>query len=146
VRMEDLTAQDLGDAVHGDFRAFSKLLYQPHEVLRKAQASRTDLTLGIPDLRRVLVAFGQGLVQPEELGQWASFIRRGYIASGAGMREDSRDPLVPLDITYDPHAEEIVSSVIARLDEIGDIMDGEITPSEVLEMLQGLTPGVDAAL
>lgn len=56
-----------------------------------------------------------------------------------GYRGDStRGPLKPVYVDYDSLAEEQIVEVIARLDEIGDLVDGEISQSEIEVMLDTL--------
>lgn len=67
---------------------------------------------------------------PEQAQSWASFVRRGYIAG----RSDR--PIRPLDIEYDDACEEEIAAAVSRLDEIGDVVDGEVTTGEVLDLLR----------
>ncbi len=67
---------------------------------------------------------------PEQAQEWASFVRRGYVAGR------SERPVRPLAIDYDDACEEEIAAVVARLDEIGDVVDGEVSASEILDLLQ----------
>jgi hypothetical protein len=69
-------------------------------------------------------------VSPEEAQRWASFVRRGYFGRSGG------DPIQPLDIAYEEESEDAIVEVVARLDEIGDAVDGEVSPKEIRELLQ----------
>lgn len=56
-----------------------------------------------------------------EVQRWASFMRRGYIGAGEG------GPITPLDIYYQAGYEEEMVEIVGRLDEIGDVVDGEVS-------------------
>lgn len=80
---------------------------------------------------RVLVALQNKDVSPELVQQWASFIRRGYFGSVVAHRR-------PIDIQYEPAAEDRIAEVISRLDELGDLIDGEIADNDLAEMIEGI--------
>jgi hypothetical protein len=62
-------------------------------------------------------------------------MRWGYLPSG------STGPIRPLDIEYEPQHEEAIVECLARLDELGDIIDGELRPGEAAELLRALERG-----
>ena len=62
----------------------------------------------------------------------ASFVRRGYIQVAGG------GPAQPLAIEYEKNSEEVIVEVIAKLDEIGDTIDGYVSNSEALELMRSL--------
>jgi hypothetical protein len=43
-----------------------------------------------------------------------------------------------IDIDYEPEAEDAIVEAIARLDELGDIIDGELRPGEAAELRRAL--------
>lgn len=92
--------------------------------LRRLAVVRRSAVVGV--LRGLLV----GAWTPEEVQAWASFVRRGYVAGGSDL------PVRPLDIGYDDACEEEIAAAVSRLDEIGDLVDGEVTRGEVLDLLQ----------
>lgn len=53
--------------------------------------------------------------------QWASFIRRGYFENQPSGRGGK-----PLEIDYDSAYEDAIAEVVSRLDEIGDVVDGDV--------------------
>lgn len=63
----------------------------------------------------------RGEVTGGEAQRWASFVRRGFVAG-----DGSRLPVTPLLIDYEPEHEDAIVEVIGRLDEIGDVIDGEV--------------------
>lgn len=67
---------------------------------------------------------------PELTQAWASFIRRGYVAEPGG------GPIRPIDIDYEQAYEDDIAETVSRLDEIGDLVDGEVSSDGVLALLQ----------
>jgi hypothetical protein len=131
VRDTELDLETLQAAVEGDFQAFESLQRRSHVELRNHSESQ-EFTLTSVALRQVLQKLLEEQITPDDVQKWASFVRRGYIAG----RTES--PVIPIDIAYDPRAEEEVADVISRLDEIGDSVDGEIDDDELRRMIAGL--------
>jgi hypothetical protein len=81
---------------------------------------------------KVLRLFRRQESTPEHVQRWASFLRRGYVA-------DSHGGLVkPLPIGYEPDVEDAMIEIVARLDEIGDAIDGVVSESELDAMIHRL--------
>jgi hypothetical protein len=59
----------------------------------------------------------------------ASFVRAGCVAN------DSRGPIRPIEIDFEDAWEDAIAETVSRLDEIGDVVDGEVTSSEILALL-----------
>lgn len=137
--MVRFTPQELSNAVHGDLQAFSLLLKQEHATLRNCRAMLGELVVTPADVRKVLLRFQQEQVSPELVQQWASFLRRGITANEGG-EPMVRQPVKSIDIEYEPKFEDAIVEVISRLDEIGDLIDGEVTPGEIETRLSTL-PG-----
>jgi hypothetical protein len=132
-------SQVLADVLDGNLDAFSQLLRQEHSNIREYAAQLGKLVLLPESVRRVLITLRQGQVEPGLVQQWASFKRRGYIADDGNCSSDVlREPIKPIEIMYDAPAEERIAAVIARLDEIGDPIDGEIYNGELATMLHKL--------
>jgi hypothetical protein len=122
----------LGRALGGDPEAVADLASFEHATLLQAQKSvGPPLILG----RDATVAVLRGLLDqrftPADVHSWASLMRRGYIA---GRNENG--PIEPLDIDFDAQWEDGISAAVSRLDEIGDIVDGEVADGEILDLLQ----------
>jgi hypothetical protein len=115
--------------VAGDIKAFAILAAQSETSLRKHADQLPDLILSVPAVLAVLDAWERGDVSPQQVQAWASFVRRGYI-SGSGP-----GPVTPIPIDYDVHDEDRIAEAIARLDEIGDLIDGNPSPGEVRSLL-----------
>lgn len=122
----------LGRALGGDLEAVALMSHLDHADLLEAQAAAGQPLVVTRD---AAVAVLRGLLDhrfaPAVVQPWASFIRRGYIARpAAGL------PIQPLEIEFDETCEDAISEVVSRLDEIGDVVDGEVTSSEILDFLQ----------
>lgn len=78
----------------------------------------------------VLKGMNETTYSPKQVQRWASFVRRGYVAGAA------EGPIRPLDIAYEEAWEEAIAAAVSRLDEIGDVVDGEVSHGEVLDLLQ----------
>ena len=121
----------LAHVLKGEVLSLPVLMSIEHADLLDAAAS-----LGCPIVLRpeavvsVLQGLDQGIFPPELVQSWASFVRRGYI-------QDLRSgPVQPLDIGYNDDWESATLEAISRMHEIGDIIDGEISSSEVRSLIQ----------
>jgi hypothetical protein len=130
---EQLTPQDLLEVVNGNLAALPVLREQPHEWIKACGNALPELTVTRQAVRRVLLALQQGQAPAELVQRWASFVLRGYVAGGSG-------PIRPIDIEYERDAEDQITTIISRLDELGDLMDGEITDEEIANMLLTVAP------
>lgn len=128
-----LTPQDLVDAVNGDLEAFALVLKQPHTIIQECRQALSELVLLPEVVRNVLIQLQRHVASPPEVQQWASFVMHGYVAGSKG------GPILPIDIDYAPSTEEQIADVILRLDEIGDLIDGEISDDELASMIQKLS-------
>lgn len=124
---------DLVNSVHGDLKSFARLARQPISVVREFEQRQIDhpLVLTTTSLLKVLNAFQRHEVSPSLVQQWASFVRWGFLPQDTG-------PGRPIAIDYDPLAEDRIVEVIARLDELGDLVDGELEDNELVEMIGSL--------
>lgn len=120
-----ITPQDLVNTIRGDLSAFKVVSSQPQVVLQKCRAALPELTLTREGLHTVLTSLQRRDVTPQVVQQWASFVRRGYV-SGLGDT-----PITPIQIDYAAADEEHIAEVVSRLDELGDVVDGEITADEL---------------
>jgi hypothetical protein len=116
--------------VDGDPAPLDFLATRGHEELVEAVTSLGSLTVrraaAVAVLRRLL----EKSITPRQAQQWASFVRRGYIAGRLG------GPIRPLDIAFDSGCEEAMADTISRLDEIGDVVDGDVTEGEARDLLR----------
>ncbi len=80
----------------------------------------------------MLTALRSGQIAPDVAQSWASFVCRGYFAGA------DEQPLQPIDIQYDPAAEEEIVEAVSRLDELGDAIDGAIGSAESEALIRRL--------
>lgn len=116
--------------VEGDLNELSTILAASHSNLLDAAAKLPRLTISRTTLIRVLSVWRSGRYTADDIRQWASFVRRGYVQGKAS------GVLRPINIRYDISDEELIVEIIGRLDEIGDKIDGEIDENEQKEMLR----------
>lgn len=121
--------QELIRTVGGDITAFEALRQNPNQLARLSSYSAPKLVVTLEAVRDVLSALRDGRVSPQQAQQWASFVRRGYIAG------TTKGPVRPLKIEYDHVHEDAIIEIISRLDEIGDAIDGEVSDEELSAML-----------
>jgi len=134
-----LGPEDLGKVVLGDLETFSRMVDQKHESIIEYSRSLPSLVLRAGSVRRVLRDLLHHRASPAEAQRWASFIRRGYIA---GIQDER---VTPIQISYDPADEHQLADIVSRLDELGDSVDGEISPEELEAMIASL-PASDGML
>ncbi|MCB4771215.1 hypothetical protein LGR54_21630 [Ancylobacter sp. Lp-2] len=118
--------------VAGDMNGLPMVLDASHAELRDAAANLAQLSVSRAALVRVLREWRCGAYNDENVQQWASFIRRGYVA---GRNKGAIHPIV---IEYDANDEELIARIIGRLDDIGDRIDGFIDKNEQVGMLRAL--------
>ena len=124
-----LAARDLVNAVNGDVAAFLFLREQPHAAIRRCRAALPELVLPAAAVGKMLTALRLGQITPDVAQSWASFVRRGA----------DEQPLQPIDIQYDPAAEEEIVEAVSRLDELGDAIDGAIGSAESEALIRRLS-------
>jgi len=118
--------------VAGDMNGLSMVLGASHPELQDAASKLPQLSVSRSALTRVLKDWRSGTYNSDNVQQWASFVRRGYVA-GRG-----NGAIRPIEIEYDASDEELIGEIIGRFDEIGDLIDGHIDENELVEMLRAL--------
>jgi hypothetical protein len=129
--VDDLHSADLVSVIEGDTAHFEAVLATPHQLLQEAARHLPPLVVTRQAVLRVIESPARGEIAPQQAQEWASLMRRGY------ARQSLSTPIKPIDIGYELPHEEVLAEVIARLDEIGDAVDGLITGEE-LEVLRNL--------
>jgi len=129
--MKDLEAA-IAAVVEGDVNRLSTVLTADHLELLDAATKLSSLSVSRSALTRVLKEWRSGHCSADDVQQWASFVRRGYVSGKVS------DGLRPIDIEYDAMDGELIVEIIGRLDEIGDLIDGRVDSSEQEEMLRAL--------
>lgn len=121
----------LAQVLSGDPSALPLITPIALAALREAAtALRSPLVVTRIAAVSVLQGLNEATYSPEQVQCWASFVRRGYVPSPA------EGPIRPLDIAYEEAWEEAIAAAVSRLDEIGDVVDGEVRRGEVLDLLQ----------
>lgn len=130
--METMAAA-IAALVEGDLTYLPTVRSANHRELRDAAEKLRGLFVSRSAVARVLEDWRCGHFAAEDIQQWASFIRRGYVSDRV-----SGEPLRPIAIEYDVNDEAVIVEIIGRLDEIGDQIDGHIVACEQDEMLRNL--------
>jgi hypothetical protein len=134
-----LSPRELEQAVAGDLDALASVLDHRQHSIGEAARAAADLVVTPDAVRSVLRHLRDGGVSPEHVQRWASFVRRGYVAG------QERGPVQPIKIEYEAEAEDELAEIIARLDELGDRIDGQIDSREIDGMLHTLDAIVSAS-
>jgi hypothetical protein len=91
-------------------------------------AEGVPLTVRASAARSIPVALQSGRIAPAHALAWASFVRRGYLAGGSG-------PVRPIAVEHETEADDVIVEVIARLDQIGDQVDGTPPTADELDAM-----------
>lgn len=131
----------------GDVESFTELtrepraeLFDPRSPLAQAfRASGVVFTLSASGVASILRQLRDGRIRPQQAQSWASFARHGYFGyfGYLGYERGAKRGIWPLSIEYGP-CEDAIVEAISRLDELGDLIDGEISDSEIAELLAEL--------
>lgn len=122
--------------LRGEPAAMETIVRTDHQAIRAAGATiAAPLTLTRGATSNVLNEMAAGGVSPELAQAWASFVRRGYVE-----RSGVDQPISPLAIEFETAREEAISQAVSRLDEIGDVIDGQVDKDQVLDLLRNLQP------
>jgi hypothetical protein len=121
----------LSRALSGDATALDGIddpsgLLEPHSV------RAPSLRLSSGAVAAVLKDYVAGRISETEAQRWAALMRWGHLPSA------SREPIRPLDIEFDPTKEDAIVECLARLDELGDVIDGRLRDGEAEELLRAL--------
>lgn len=127
-----MTADDALRAVlAGDVTAMNEISEYSQAQLADA-AGTTGLALRASAVAAVLARYEAGELSPRETQRWAAFVRWGHLVDG------SSGPVRPLDIDYEADHEDAIVEALARLDELGDLIDGELRDGEAAELRRAL--------
>lgn len=118
--------------VDGDLNAFIPIKTASNFDLNCAAENLSPLILSKEALVRVLTEWQGRERTANDVQQWASFVRHGYVAmESGGVR--------PLDIIFDENNEDLIVEIMARLYDIGDLVDGEVDARGLQQMLVDLS-------
>ena len=118
--------------ISGDVIAIATLLDVPHQRVA-ADTDGISLTVRRESVARVLRNLAQQEITGSQAQQWASFVRYGHVP-----QPDSHEPIKPVRIGYEADYEGAIADVISRLDEIGDLIDGEVPDAAEISALLAL--------
>jgi hypothetical protein len=133
VQVSELLKSTLG----GDTSAIAKLAALPDRIIKDA-SNELDLTLPASSVVTVLRELGATPLSASAAQAWASFIRRGYVSGGTSTMSKTRQPIT---IGYESGREGEIVEALARMDELGDTIDGVIEPAEIDDLVTLLTNG-----
>ena len=102
-----------------------------HADLRDGEGEGGPLTLTRSSVASVIRRLLNREISSKDAPLWASFVRRGYVEVGGG-------PLGPILILFSDDGEVEIANAVARLDELGDQIDGVISTRELQQMLNRL--------
>jgi hypothetical protein len=126
-----VTAREaLRTALNGDVASIITLERFTDAELSDA-ASGLTLMLSSAAVARVLGEYDKGRLADEVVQRWASFMRRGFLTRTHG-------PVRPLDIDFEAAHEDAIVEALARLDDLGDIIDGELREGEAEQLRKDL--------
>jgi hypothetical protein len=115
--------------VSGDTDALESLARVPQEQLMQS-ASGTELVVRAEAVAKVLRSLSARSIDAEAAQRWASFVRRGFFE---GRSSDKH--VKPISIDYDDAYEDAISEAVSRIDEIGDVIDGDVPDATETDLL-----------
>lgn len=118
--------RNLKELVEGDLTHLQTILSTPHVNLLEARKHMTIMCLQKSALVKVLTSLKEHRTSSTQVQQWASLMRRGYV--GCNNRSS---PIVPMEIDYSTNAENVIVDVLERLDELGDVVEGTLNPTDI---------------
>lgn len=126
---EQTVREALARVLDGDAQAVSSLRQFGHAALHNGAAGAEPLVLTRVATVSVLRGLRAGQFSPPEAQRWASFVTHGYLEGTAG------GPIRAIPIDYESAWEDAIVEAVSRLDQIGDLIDGEVSDGDVLDLL-----------
>lgn len=124
-------AGSLAAVIRGELCSMNDIVSASHEeVLAAADVLGTPLVVPRTAVVSVLRGLKDSVYWAESVQAWASFVSAGFVANR------SLGPIRPVEIDFEDAWEDAIAEAVSRLDEIGDVVDGEITEGELLDLLQ----------
>jgi hypothetical protein len=119
--------------VGGDLGALPDLRRVGHaRMLQAANELEMPLTVSPQAVLAILEGLLSGSCAPEVAQEWASFVQRGYLA------DTGNEPIRAIRIDYEPAWENQISAAVSRLEELGDLVDGTLEPTEIGQLIRTL--------
>jgi hypothetical protein len=122
---------ELDKMMAGDLSAVTAVAAAPHDGVVTAWQGSKEHELSSSAVRRVLRQLLDGTADPASAQLWASFVMRGYL-------EPVGPPIRPLTIEYEQVFEDEIVEALHYLDQIGDLIDGDVEPGRLAELLAAL--------
>lgn len=120
--------------LRGEPAAMDAIVRTDQQAIRAAGAMiASPLILTRDATSNVLKGMAAGRVSPGLAQAWASFVMRGYVG-----RPSANQPILPLVIDFETTWEDAIAQAVSRLDEIGDLIDGQVSNDEVTCLLRNL--------
>jgi hypothetical protein len=101
----------------------------PQAELRRA-AEGSEMLVRREAIAQVLRDLAKRAIDGTAAQQWASFVRWGYLEGvqpAGGIK--------PLAIEYDDAYEDAIVEAVARLDQIGDLVEGDVPDQAEIDLL-----------
>lgn len=130
--MRSVVPRDVERLVQGDVGALDIVRAAPHEAVLKAWLHSEQPSLTAAALRGVLADLIEGRVAPDIVQSWASFIMHGYL-------EPVGPPTMPVEVEYESKYEEPIIETIAVLEQMGDLIDGQPSESQLRQFIDELS-------
>jgi hypothetical protein len=106
--------------VSGDADTLQSLAQVSQEDLIRS-ASGTELVVHAEAVAKVLRSLSAESIDAQTAQRWASFVRRGFFE---GRRSDKG--IKPISIGYEDAYEDAIAEAVSRIDQIGDVIDGDV--------------------
>ena len=118
---ELFTCEDVVRLLEGDVQAAARVAEQSDEVLAACAKALPPLLLTKQAVSRALSSLLAQEITPEQAQSWASFL---FWSS-------------PVNIEWEEDSDEddTIAQAIHRMEEIGDVIDGELGPEEIRELI-----------
>lgn len=121
---------DLARVVAGDVERLQALKrYSLRDLSLVARSGGDALTLTSATLADVVEGLRARRLEGSAVQLWAAFLRWGLLP------DDDRGAAEVIDIAFEAERQDQIVEVLARLDEMGDVVDGVLSDSALEEML-----------
>jgi hypothetical protein len=131
--MSHITSAETDGMMTGDLSMVGAVAGAPHVNVQRAWQESKQHTLTAAAMRHVLRQLLDQTADPPTVQQWASFVMRGYL-------ERVGPPIRPVSIDYEESYEDEIVEALNYLEQIGDLIDGEVEPDRMRQLLAALEP------
>jgi hypothetical protein len=131
--MTDGLNETLSAVLRGDATRLHELRPVSRESLVEA-CRQTAAAVSARDAVAIFENLASGRISKVQAQEWASFVRWGLVPGTL----DQEYLKQPIEIPYADANENAIAEAVSRLDELGDIIDGEISEQERAELIVAL--------